>query len=103
MSGELRTVVRVRPGASRVGVGGRYGDDQLVVAVAARAVDGAANKAVVQALADAFGVRRADVEIISGHTARSKTISVRGDPEALERRLTQLRGGGKPATGRRGE
>jgi uncharacterized protein (TIGR00251 family) len=88
--GELRLVVRVRPGASRVAVGGRYGDAQLVVAVAARAVDGAANRAVVAALADAFGVGRADVAIITGHTARSKTISVRGDREALEQRLAQL-------------
>jgi uncharacterized protein len=86
----LRVAIRVRPGASRVAVGGRYGAGQLVVAVAERAVDGAANRAVLAAVAAAFGVRRADVEIIAGHTARSKTITVKGDRAALERRLGEL-------------
>jgi uncharacterized protein len=90
MSDALRLAIRVRPGASRTAVGGRYGDGQLVVAVAARAVDGAANAAVVAALADALGVRKADVEIISGHTARTKAISVRGDRRVLEPRLIEL-------------
>jgi uncharacterized protein (TIGR00251 family) len=88
--GELRVAIRVRPGTSRAAVGGRYGADQLVVAVAERAVDGAANRAVIEALAAAFGVRRADVEIVAGRTARSKTITVRGDRGALERRLAEL-------------
>ena len=87
---ELRVTIRVRPGASRVAVGGRFGADQLVVAVAERAVDGAANRAVIAALAAAFGVRRADVEIVSGRTARSKTITVRGDRGALGQRLAEL-------------
>jgi uncharacterized protein len=86
----LRLAIRVRPGASRVAVGGRYGDDQLVVAVSERAVDGAANRAVISAVASAFGVRRVDVEIVAGRTARSKTITVKGDRATLERRLAQL-------------
>jgi uncharacterized protein YggU (UPF0235/DUF167 family) len=90
MDGELRVAVRVRPGASRVAVGGRYGADVLVVAVPARAVDGAANRAVVAAVAAALDVRRADVEIATGLTSRSKTIVIRGDRTALQRRLAQL-------------
>jgi uncharacterized protein (TIGR00251 family) len=90
MNGELRVAVRVRPGASRVAVGGRYGADQLVVAVSARAVDGAANRAVVEALAAAFGVRRADVEVVTGLRARSKTILIRGERGGLERRVAEL-------------
>ena len=89
---ELRVAVRVRPGASRVAVGGRYGADQLVVAVAERAVDGAANRAVIAALAAAFAVRPADVEIVGGRTARSKTVTVAGDQGELERRLRELLG-----------
>jgi uncharacterized protein (TIGR00251 family) len=90
VNGELRVGVRVRPGASRVAVGGRYGTDLLVVAVSARAVEGAANRAVGEALAAAFGVRRGDVEIVSGLTARSKTVVIHGDRSALERRLAEL-------------
>jgi uncharacterized protein len=100
MTDDLRLTVRVRPGASRAVVGGRYGTDQLVVAVTARAVKGAANRAVIAAIAAAFGVRRAEVEIISGLTARSKTVLVRGDLVALQRRRDELLAGGKPAPGR---
>ena len=87
----LRFVIRVRPGASRTAVGGRFGDEALVVAVGARAVDGAANRAVVDALADAFGVRRAAVEIVSGASSRTKTVTIDGDSAELARRLAQLR------------
>lgn len=72
--------VRVKPGSSRTRVGGGYGDPPaLVVAVNAPAVDGRANDAVVRALADALGCRPADVEIVSGHTARTKVVRVEGD------------------------
>ena len=70
--GEVRIAVRVRPGASRTRVGGSYGDTgQLVVAVNAPPVDGAANDAVVNAVAAALGLRPARVTVVSGHTARS--------------------------------
>ena len=72
--------VRVKPGASRTRVGGGHGDPPaLVVAVSAPAVDGRANDGVVQALADALEVRRADIAIVSGHTARSKVVEVDAD------------------------
>ncbi len=86
----LRVPVRVRPGASRPSVGGRYGPDVLVVAVAARAVDGAANRAVVDALAAAFGVRRGDVDLVVGAAGRSKVARISGDPAILAARLAAL-------------
>ncbi|HVU91239.1 MAG TPA: DUF167 domain-containing protein [Jatrophihabitans sp.] len=88
----LRFGVRVRPGASRTAVGGRYGEDALVVAVGERAVDGAANRAVRAALASALGVRPAAVEIVSGATGRSKIVAVDGDRAALSARLAELLG-----------
>ena len=72
-------------------MGGRYGADALVVAVTARAVDGAANRAVSAALAAAFGVRRADVEFVSGATSRTKTVAIGGDTAVLTARLAELR------------
>ena len=87
----LRFAIRVRPGASRTAVGGRFGEDALVVAVGARAVDGAANRAVVEALAVAFGVRRAAIEIVAGAANRTKTVAISGDPAELADRLRQLR------------
>ena len=87
----LRFVIRVRPGASRTAVGGRFGDEALVVAVGARAVDGAANRAVLDALAVAFGVRPAAIEIVAGAANRTKTVAISGDPAQLADRLRQLR------------
>ena len=87
----LRVRVRVRPGASRTSVGGRYGDESLVVAVTARPVDGQANRAVVLALAAAFDVRRSAVMVLSGHASRDKAVLIVGDPTALRERLGALR------------
>lgn len=88
--GCLRLTVRVQPGASRPKVGGRYGHDDppvLVVRVAAKPVDGRANQAVREALADAFGVKVAAVALKVGETARLKVFEVEG---ADERRLAEL-------------
>jgi uncharacterized protein (TIGR00251 family) len=77
----MRITVRVRPGARRDAVGGRYGLDEppvLVVRVRAPAVDGKANAAVVEALAAAFGVHRRAVRIVAGTTSRSKIVEVDG-------------------------
>src|SRR5664279_857378 len=85
----MRIVVRVRPGSSRAAVGGSH-DGALIVRVAARAVDGQANEAAVRALADAFGVRRRDVVLVSGATNRTKVIEVTGATEqVLEALLAQ--------------
>ena len=72
---EARVAIRVRPGASRTRVGGRYGD-RLVVAVTARAVDGAATEAALLALARALGCRRRDVRLVTGATSRDKVVEV---------------------------
>jgi uncharacterized protein (TIGR00251 family) len=88
----MRFQVRVRPGASRTRVGGRYGD-ALVVAVTAPAVDGRATEAVLRAVADAFAVRRRDVRLVSGATSRTKLVEVdSAGPEAAGRLAELLSG-----------
>jgi uncharacterized protein len=77
----FRFAVRVKPGSSRAGVGGRYGDDAIIVAVRAKAVDGKANAAVCAALADAFGVRPSRVTIVTGERARDKVIEINPAPD----------------------
>nr|WP_028044974.1 DUF167 domain-containing protein [Cellulomonas sp. URHE0023] len=86
----MRVAVRVRPGASRTAVGGTYGD-RLVVAVTARAVDGAATAAVLRALAAALGVRPRHVRLVSGSTSRDKVVEI-DDAAAsdLQARVAQL-------------
>jgi uncharacterized protein YggU (UPF0235/DUF167 family) len=94
----MRVSVRVKPGSSRTRVGGQYGEssaDQgavLIVVVAQRAVDGAATEGVLKAVAKAFGLRRSDVELVKGHTSRTKVLEVRGDEQDLAARLAELLG-----------
>ena len=87
----MRITVRVRPGASRTRVGGRWGDqDVLCVSVPARAVDGAATAAVRAAVATAFEVRPRAVTLVSGERSRSKVLDVEVDEELGSRTLTRL-------------
>jgi uncharacterized protein YggU (UPF0235/DUF167 family) len=72
----MRVSIRVRPGAGRTRVGGRYGDDILVVAVQQPAVDGRATSAALAAVAKALRVRPRAVVLISGATSRTKLIEV---------------------------
>lgn len=87
---EARVAVRVRPGASRTRVGGSYGD-RLVVAVAARAVDGAATEAALAALAGAFGLRRRQVGLVTGATSRDKVVVLDMGQDDADRRAEELR------------
>jgi uncharacterized protein YggU (UPF0235/DUF167 family) len=95
MSAPARLTVRVRPGASRTRVGGRYGEGAnatLVVAVSARAVDGAATDAVLGAVADALGVRPWQVTLVRGRTSRDKTLEIADPPDDLDARVAALLG-----------
>jgi uncharacterized protein YggU (UPF0235/DUF167 family) len=89
----MRVTVRVKPGASRTGVGGDH-DGALVVRVTARAVDGKATEAALRALAAALGVRRGDVSLATGASSRTKVVDVvaSADTEAgLAERVLLLR------------
>ena len=91
--GGQSVAVRVRPGAGRTRVGGRYDGPHgpaLIVAVGAPAVDGKATEAVRRALADALAVRPRDVVLKLGATSRDKVFTVFGDVGA---RLAVLRDG----------
>jgi uncharacterized protein YggU (UPF0235/DUF167 family) len=87
--------IRVKPGASRTRVGGAHGD-RLVVAVSARAVDGAATEAALAAVADAFGLRRRAVSLVAGPTSRDKVVALDAPDAAaaaaLEVEAARLRG-----------
>jgi uncharacterized protein YggU (UPF0235/DUF167 family) len=51
---------------------------------------GKANAAVIALLAKALGVPKAAVTLVSGDTARLKTVAIAGDPAELEQRLRPL-------------
>ncbi len=85
----MRVEIRVKPGSSRVRVGGRHGA-AVVVAVSAPAVDGRATAAALAALAEAFGVRPRAVALVSGERSRTKVVQIDGDDLALTARLREL-------------
>ncbi|GAB3428082.1 DUF167 domain-containing protein [Flindersiella endophytica] len=93
----MRIPIRVKPGARRAGVGGRYDGPlgaAIVVAVTAPAVDGRATEAALRAVAEAFGVRPRQVTLVSGERSRDKLVQVSGttssDVARLEQRLRVL-------------
>jgi uncharacterized protein len=87
--------VRVKPGARRTTVGGRWDGRlgvALVVAVTAPAVDGRANEAVCRALAEALNVPRRDITVVTGARSRDKLIDITTAPPDLSARLRALTG-----------
>jgi len=69
--------VLVTPRASRTRVAGEHGG-RLKLLLAAPPVEGEANRALVEFLSSALGVRRAEVVIVSGKSGRRKTVRVSG-------------------------
>jgi uncharacterized protein len=85
----VRLRVWVTAGAHQTEVGGRYGDSEppvLQVRVTSPAHNGAANRAVIAALAKALGVPASALRMISGSSSRTKLIEVNGqlDPGRIE-------------------
>lgn len=87
-------VLRVTPnaGVDRIeGVEVRA-DGQAVLRVRVAAVPdrGRANAAVIALIAEALGVARRDVSVLTGETARSKSLKIVGDTGDLAQRLGPL-------------
>ncbi len=69
--------LHITPRGSRNEITGRRGD-VLCVKITAPPVEGAANEAVVKFIAGALGVRKSQVEIVSGEKSREKTVRIAG-------------------------
>jgi uncharacterized protein len=85
--------IRVKPGSSTTTVRGSYPGPYgpaLIVAVHAPAVDGRATEAAVRAVAGALGVRRADVTVTVGATARNKVLTITDAPDDIDTRIATL-------------
>jgi uncharacterized protein (TIGR00251 family) len=83
----VRMDIRVMPRSARTAIEG-VRDGRLVVRVTAPPVDDAANEAVVAAIAALLDLPGRAVRIVSGATARNKTVEVAGlDAETLRRRI----------------
>jgi uncharacterized protein (TIGR00251 family) len=80
----MRIRVRAHPGASRERVS--WDGGALHVWITARAIEGAANRALLAALARALGTRPSAVTLVAGERSRDKTVEVEDLlPSALDR------------------
>jgi uncharacterized protein (TIGR00251 family) len=82
--------VRAQPGARKAGVMGEQAG-ALKIAVTVPPADGRANRALIEVLREILGVKRSQVELLSGAKSRDKRFLLRGLNRAdLEARVASL-------------
>jgi uncharacterized protein len=87
--------IRAQPGARRNEIRGPQ-NGALRVCVTQAAEKGKANKALVEVLAKLLGLKRSQIELISGETSHQKRFLVRGlAPDELKARIAQASGSGR--------
>lgn len=69
--------VRVEPRSSKRGVSGVIGE-ALKVKLTAPPVGGEANEQLVEVLAEAFGVKKSNINILKGHASKNKVVEIEG-------------------------
>jgi hypothetical protein len=70
--------VHVQPGAERSAVSGPHGD-RLKIRLAARAVEGRANEALLALVAERLGIPKSRVALARGAQSRAKALAIAGD------------------------
>lgn len=94
VAGGILVTLRVTPnaGADRIDGAENRDDGTTVLRIRVTAVPdkGKANAAVIALLAKAVGVPKSAITLVSGDTARTKTLRIAGDPAALEAALAAL-------------
>jgi uncharacterized protein (TIGR00251 family) len=87
MSSSARIEVYVQPRAARTELAGLH-DGLLKIRVAAPPVDGAANAALVEFIADRVGIAKSRVRVAAGLTSRRKCLVIEGlEKEAVMKAL----------------
>jgi hypothetical protein len=81
--------VRAQPGARRDALVGAW-NGSLKLSVRAPAEDGRANEALRELLAELFRLRPSAVELVRGHSARSKVFLLALPAEEARTRLARL-------------
>jgi len=78
----VRLNVYVQPGASRTALAGTHAG-AIKIRIAARALDNAANRALIEFVADCLGIARSRVIIVSGTANRRKVLQIDGVSKEL--------------------
>ncbi len=69
--------LKVLPRSSRCEIIGTHGD-ALKIKVTAPPVEGRANEEIVEFLAEALGIKKGQLAIVSGHKSQRKTVAITG-------------------------
>ena len=86
-NGTVTFAVKVVPRASKNQIAGVEGD-AVKIRLNAPPVEGKANDALIEFLADMLDLSRSQIEIMTGHTSRHKVVRVRGATgKLIEERL----------------
>tara|TARA_R110000751_G_scaffold102007_1_gene196441 strand:- start:150 stop:443 length:294 start_codon:yes stop_codon:yes gene_type:complete len=72
---QLLLDLHLQPGASRIGFAGLHGE-RLKVRISAPPVDGKTNSMLLSFMADAFGVGKQQVSLLSGQGSRQKRVAI---------------------------
>lgn len=67
--------LKLKPGSHRDAVLGIH-EERLVITLRAKALDGAANKALIEFLSLTLDIPKRDIQIIKGEQSRFKTVKV---------------------------
>lgn len=84
--GGATLTLHIQPGARRSEIAGIYGD-ALKIRLAAPPVDGKANAALIEFVAERLGLPRSAVLLKSGQTSRRKGLEIGTPVPDLRRRL----------------
>jgi len=96
-----RLIIRVQPKASRNALSFDE-NGRIRVSLTAPPVDGEANKALVEYLAERLGLAKRDIKVVGGKASREKRIEIQGlTKDEVEERLQIKTGtsGLRPAKG----
>ena len=73
---DLVLAIHLQPGSARDTLAGIHGE-RLKIKVTAAPVDGRANDHLIRYLAGLFDVPRSRVDLLAGHSSRSKRVRIR--------------------------
>ncbi len=89
--GEIRIRVKVIPRARTNQISGVMDDGSLKVRLTAPPVDGKANQALIDMLADTLDLPKSNISILSGSHSRNKTVGIVGiSLEGYQKVIDQL-------------
>jgi len=71
----MKITAKVKPGSKKYSVE-KTGDNEYILRVKEKAIEGEANKAAVKLLGEHFGIPRSRFSILKGHKSRNKIITI---------------------------